>query len=70
VRLSVKPSLFAELRRRNVFRAGAFYIAATWALAQGIAQLGPAAGLPNWTTRWFLVAAVVGFPFWIAFAWF
>jgi len=23
VRLSVKPSLFAELRRRNVFRAGA-----------------------------------------------
>ena len=62
--------LFAELRRRNVFRAGAFYVAATWALAQGIAQLGPAAGLPDWTTRWFLVAAVLGFPFWIAFAWF
>lgn len=34
-----------------MFRAGAFYIAATWALAQGIAQLGPAAGLPDWTTR-------------------
>ncbi len=65
----MKRSLFAELRRRNVLRAGAFYIAATWALAQGIAQLGPAAGLPDWTTRWFLVAAVVGFPFWIAFAW-
>jgi TolB-like protein/lipoprotein NlpI len=70
VRLSVKPSLFAELRRRNVFRAGAFYIAATWALAQGISQLSPAVGLPEWTTRWFLVAAAVGFPFWIAFAWF
>jgi len=66
----MKRSLFAELRRRNVFRAGAFYIAATWALAQGISQLGPAIGLPDWTTRWFLVAAVVGFPFWIAFAWF
>jgi TolB-like protein/Tfp pilus assembly protein PilF len=65
----MKRSLFAELRRRNVFRAGAFYVAATWALAQGIAQLGPAAGLPDWTTRWFLVAAAVGFPFWIAFAW-
>jgi TolB-like protein len=26
--------------------------------------------LPDWTTRWFLVAAVIGFPFWIAFAWF
>jgi len=66
----VKPSLFAELRRRNVFRAGAFYIAATWALAQGISQLGPAVGAPEWTTRWFLVAASIGFPFWIAFAWF
>ena len=66
----MKRSLFAELRRRNVLRAGAFYVAATWALAQGISQLGPAIGLPEWTTRWFLVAAVVGFPFWVAFAWF
>jgi len=66
----MKRSLFTELRRRNVFRAGAFYVAATWALAQGISQLGPAVGLPDWSTRWFLVAAIVGFPFWIAFAWF
>jgi len=66
----VKPSLFAELRRRNVFRAGAFYIAATWALAQGIAQLGPAFGMPEWGTRWFVIACAIGFPFWIAFAWF
>jgi TolB-like protein/Tfp pilus assembly protein PilF len=66
----LKRSLFAELRRRNVFRAAAFYVAATWALAQGISQLGPAIGFPDWTTRWFLVAAVIGFPFWIAFAWF
>ena len=70
MRLSAKPGLFAELRRRNVFRAGAFYIAATWALAQGIAQLTPVVGAPEWAARWFLVAAIVGFPFWIAFAWF
>jgi TolB-like protein/Flp pilus assembly protein TadD len=66
----VKHSLFAELRRRNVFRAGAFYIAATWALAQGISQLGPAFGMPEWGTRWFVIACAIGFPFWIAFAWF
>ena len=66
----MKPSLFAELRRRNVLRAGAFYVAAVWALAQGIAQLGPAVGAPEWATRWFLVAAVIGFPFWLAFSWF
>ncbi len=66
----MKPSLFAELRRRNVLRAGAFYVAAVWALAQGIAQLGPAVGAPEWATRWFLVAAAIGFPFWLAFSWF
>ncbi|HSE13611.1 MAG TPA: BTAD domain-containing putative transcriptional regulator [Rudaea sp.] len=66
----MKRSLFSELQRRNVLRAAAFYIAAVWALAQGIAQLGPAVGAPEWTTRWFLVAAVIGFPLWIAFAWF
>jgi len=27
-------------------------------------------GLPDWITRWFLVAAITGFPFWTALAWF
>ena len=63
-------SVFGELRRRNVLRAGALYVAAVWALAQGIAQLGPVVGAPEWVARWFLIAATIGFPFWIAFAWF
>jgi adenylate cyclase len=66
----VKRGLFAELRRRNVLRAGALYAGALWALAQGIAQLGPSFGMPDWGTRWFVIAGVIGFPFWIAFAWF
>src|SRR5512144_2954538 len=41
-----------------------------WALAQGIAHLGPVFGAPEWTTRWFAIAGVIGFPFWLAFAWF
>ncbi|MEO8803477.1 MAG: hypothetical protein ABI304_07850 [Rudaea sp.] len=68
--MSVKPSFFAELKRRNVLRAGAFYAAAVWALAQGIAQLGPFFGAPDWIVRWFVIAAIFGFPFWLAFAWF
>jgi len=63
-------AFFGELKRRNVLRAGAFYAAAVWALAQGIAQLTPAIGLPDVAARWFLVAALIGFPFWVAFAWF
>jgi TolB-like protein/Flp pilus assembly protein TadD len=62
-------SFVGELRRRNVLRAGALYVAAVWALAQGIAQLGPSFGMPDWGTRRFVIAAIVGFPFWIVFAW-
>src|SRR5262245_43553437 len=61
--------LWSELRRRNVFRAAVLYIGAVWALAQGIAQLGPSVGLQVWSTRCFIVASAIGFPFWIAFAW-
>lgn len=63
-------NLLVELRRRNVWRAVVVYVAATWALSQGIAQLAPYIGMPDWVVRWFLVACVIGFPFWVAFAWF
>jgi len=59
-----------ELRRRNILRAAALYATSVWALAQGITSLGPSVGAPDWLTRWFLVAAAIGFPFWLAFAWF
>lgn len=63
-------TFFAELKRRNVLRAGALYLGAVWALAQGISQLGPSVGAPDWVTRWFLVAAGIGFPFAMLFSWF
>ena len=56
-------NFFSELKRRNVIRATVLYVGAVWALAQGISQLGPSVGAPEWATRWFLVAAVIGFPF-------
>lgn len=60
---------FSELRRRNVLRAAVLYIGAVWALAQGIAQLGPEVGAPEAATRWFLIAAGVGFPLWLMLSW-
>lgn len=63
-------ALLRELRRRNVWRAMLLYLGATWALAQGISELSAAVGLPESATRWFMVAAAIGFPFWVAFAWF
>src|SRR6185437_12057753 len=68
--VAVRASFFAEMKRRNVLRAAVLYAGAVWALAQGISQLASAIGLPDYATRWFLIAAVIGFPFWLAFAWF
>jgi TolB-like protein/Tfp pilus assembly protein PilF len=66
----IRPSLLSELKRRNVLRAGALYGGMVWLLAQVITQLGPVFDAPLWIARWFLAAAVVGFPFWVSFAWF
>ncbi|HEX4081264.1 MAG TPA: tetratricopeptide repeat protein [Rhizomicrobium sp.] len=63
-------TVLRELQRRNVIRAAILYVTGVWALAQGIVALGPSLGTPEGATRWFLVAAAIGFPFWVAFAWF
>lgn len=68
--MSAKLSTFVELKRRNVLCAGLLYVGAIWALAQVITQLGPVFNAPGWIARTFLIAAAIGFPFWIAFAWF
>jgi len=59
-----------ELQRRNVLRAAILYGGGVWLLAQIIVTLGPVVGAPEWMARGFLIAAALGFPFWIAFAWF
>ncbi|MGH8182294.1 MAG: hypothetical protein ACREPH_01375, partial [Rhodanobacteraceae bacterium] len=66
----MRPSFFAELKRRNVLRAAVLYIGAVWALSQGISQLSGPLHLPDWVTVWFLIACAIGFPLWLAFAWF
>jgi TolB-like protein/lipoprotein NlpI len=68
--MQARVSLFAELKRRNVLRAGVLYAGVVWALAQGLAQLLPLFGDYGWIARWFVIAAIIGFPFWVAFAWF
>jgi TolB-like protein/Tfp pilus assembly protein PilF len=63
-------SLFSELRRRNVYRAAAFYAAAGWLLVQIATQVFPFYELPNWTVRLVIAVVVLGFPFAMALAWF
>ncbi len=68
--MSSKPSLFAELRRRNVYRAAVFYAASAWLLVQIATQVFPFFHIAEWVVRWIVIAAIIGFPFWLAFAWF
>lgn len=68
--MAIRPSLLSELKRRNVLRAAALYVGTVWLLAQVVTQLGPVFDTPAWVARWFLASAAVGFPFWIALAWF
>ena len=63
-------SLLAELQRRNVLRAAAFYAAAAWLAVQVATQVFPFFNVPNWVVRLVVVAVVVGFPLALAFAWF
>ncbi|HET6912866.1 MAG TPA: tetratricopeptide repeat protein [Rhodanobacteraceae bacterium] len=59
-----------ELRRRNVFRAGTLYAAAAWLVVQVATQVLPVFDAPNWVQRLIVVAAVIGLPFVLAFAWY
>jgi TolB-like protein/Flp pilus assembly protein TadD len=67
--MSGKPSLFAELRRRNVYRAAVLYAAGAWLAVQVATQVFPFFHIAEWVVRWIVIAAIIGFPFWIAFAW-
>ncbi len=63
-------SLFAELKRRNVFRAAAFYAASAWLLVQIATQVFPVFSIPDWVVRAIVLAATIGFPFAMLFSWF
>jgi TolB-like protein/Flp pilus assembly protein TadD len=63
-------NFFAELKRRNVLRAIAFYAASAWLLLQVATQVFPFFHISEWVVRWIIAAAAVGLPFWILLAWF
>ena len=67
--MSEKPSFFAELKRRNVYKVAVAYIVAGWALAQGIAQVLPVFHVPNWAIQLLVLLIIIGFPVAIVLAW-
>src|SRR5215831_5181472 len=67
--MSEKPSLFAELKRRNVYKVAVAYIVGGWALSQGIAQVFPVFEVPNWAIRLVVLLIIIGLPIALVLAW-
>jgi len=64
-----KPSFFAELQRRKVFKVGAAYLVVAWLLIQVVATLAPQMRLPDWVPRSITLVLLVGFPIALVMAW-
>jgi TolB-like protein/Flp pilus assembly protein TadD len=60
---------FAELRRRNVYRAAVLYGMGAWLLAQIATQIFPFFNVPNSAVRFVIVALILGFPIAMVMAW-
>jgi TolB-like protein/Tfp pilus assembly protein PilF len=62
-------NLFAELRRRNVFRVAGVYAVVGWLLAQAAALLENALGMPGWFDTVVVSFLLLGLPVALIFAW-
>src|SRR5438874_4599124 len=62
-------SFFEEVKRRKVYRVAIAYVIASWALAQGLAQVLPVFDIPNSVTRAVIAVMLVGFPVALVLAW-
>ena len=60
--MSEKPSFFAELKRRNVYKVAVAYAVVSWLLIQVATQVFPFFEIPNWAVRLVVLAIVIGFP--------
>jgi TolB-like protein/Tfp pilus assembly protein PilF len=62
-------NIFAELKRRNVYKVAIAYGVVAWLLIQVTTQVFPFFEIPNWAVRLIVLAIVVGFPIALIFAW-
>jgi hypothetical protein len=69
VALGGRVSVFAELKRRNVFRVAALYVVAAWVLLQVGDLLFDLLGLPAWTNKLLFAGLVLGFVPALIFSW-
>jgi serine/threonine-protein kinase len=64
-----KPSIFAELKRRNVVRAAGLYLVGAWLLTQVASTVLPMFGAPDWLPRSIVILLAIGFIPALIFSW-
>jgi serine/threonine-protein kinase len=62
-------SLFEQLKRRNVFRVAAAYLAGAWLLVEVVETLFPLYGLSNDAVRLVVTSLAILFPLVLIFSW-
>jgi serine/threonine-protein kinase len=67
--MSEKPSFFAELKRRNVYKVAVAYAVVSWLLIQAASILFPTFDAPPWVMKVFVAVIVLGFPIALVFSW-
>jgi serine/threonine-protein kinase len=67
--MNEKPSFFAELKRRNVYKVAVAYGVVAWLLMQIASQIFPFFEIPNWVVRLVVVLLIIGFPVALIIAW-
>ena len=67
--MNEKPSFFAELKRRNVYKVAVAYGVVAWLLMQIASQIFPFFAIPNWVVRLVILLLVIGFPIALIIAW-
>ncbi|PYJ88255.1 MAG: hypothetical protein DME70_04530, partial [Verrucomicrobia bacterium] len=64
-----RRNFFAELKRRNVYRAAVAYGVVAWFLTQLTTQVFPFFEIPNAAIRFVVIALAIGFPIAMCLAW-
>jgi TolB-like protein len=62
-------NLFAELKRRHIYRVAAAYAVVAWVLLQIVNNLAPGLNLPSWAVTLVIVLLFIGFPITLLAAW-
>lgn len=67
--MSEKPSIFAELKRRNVYKVAVAYAVVAWLTIQIASTILPTFHAPEWVLQTLVACVVLGFPIALVIAW-